>query len=426
MSKKDNYGPPLEESIKKTSTAKQVLQAPSSVTPLQNKFTPLTPLALPAFYPSSSSYSPRAIRPSINSKLVSPLTFAINTPSSLNNPQKPLEKLPFYTPPDSLSCPFIEKEYKKILFLIEPEYNSEGSILQITSKFFPTGFHYLPSSLEKTRLFYEFILVDTESIDITHTYDKNDKYKIIFSKFKIQKILSPSDWKAHPSSTRSFSRRFSPQQYSYFDYMDAWNNMLYYQPYDHSWFIWFKKDFPLKFPFWFIKWFHEWGPEVNIYPDFAAQAFENFSKEIKFPDHLKILIFHASFGISWITSWTFRKELSVPDSNIFWIIRCNKVKWWNKFNPELINTQVIQNWCAKHPRYLIKGLDTEKESEFLAEKSKFLADLSSSSNKKELLKKLQAAISESDINNDEDSVGSSQSSAPNNGDDCFGLINLQD
>ncbi|CAJ2642057.1 unnamed protein product [Trifolium pratense] len=72
------------------------------------------------------------------------------------------------------------------------------------------------------------------------------------------------------------------------------------------------------------------------------------------------------------------------------------------------------------------GLDTEKECEFLAEKSNFLADLSSSSNKKELLKKLQAAISESDINNDNDSVGSSQSSAPNNGDDCFGIIDLQD
>jgi hypothetical protein len=129
MSKKDNYGPPLEESSKRAITAKQVLQTPASSTSLQAKFTPLTPLALPTFYPSSSSYSPRAIRPSLNSKLVSPLTFALNTPSTLNNPPKTLEKLPFYTPPDSLSCPFIEKDYKKILFLVEPEYNSEVSLL---------------------------------------------------------------------------------------------------------------------------------------------------------------------------------------------------------------------------------------------------------------------------------------------------------
>ncbi|KAK2353556.1 hypothetical protein QL285_091163 [Trifolium repens] len=424
MSKKDSYGPPLEES-KKAITAKQVLQSSSASTSLstQNKFTPLTPLALPAFYPSSS---PRGIRPSLNSKLVSPLTFALNTPSSLNTPSKIPEKLPFYTPPDSLSCPFMEKDYKKILFLLEPEYNSEGSLLQITSKFFPQGFHYLPSNPEKTRLFYEFILVDTESIDITHTYDKNDKTKIIFSKFKILKILSPSDWKAHPSHTRSFTRRFSPQHYSYYDYMEAWSNMLYYHPFDHSWFIWFRKDFPLKFPLWFVKWFHEWGPENNIYPDYAAKAFEVFSEKINISDHLKILAFHATFGISWITSWTFKKELSVPNSHVFWIIRCIRVKWWNKFNPELINSQILQDWFTKHPRCLIKAPDTNKESEFLAEKSKFLADLSSSSNKKELLKKLQAAISESDVNNDDDSVGSSQSLTHNNEDDCYGILDLQD
>jgi hypothetical protein len=268
--------------------------------------------------------------------------------------------------------------------------------------------------------------VDTESIDITHTYDKNDKTKIIFSKFKILKILSPSDWKAHPSHTRSFTRRFSPQHYSYYDYMEAWSNMLYYHPFDHSWFIWFRKDFPLKFPLWFVKWFHEWGPENNIYPDYAAKAFEVFSEKINISDHLKILAFHATFGISWITSWTFKKELSVPNSQVFWIVRCIRVKWWNKFNPELINSQVLQDWFIKHPRCLIKTLDTNKESEFLAEKSKFLADLSSSSNKKELLKKLQAAISESDVNNDDDSVGSSQSLTHNNEDDCYGILDLQD
>jgi hypothetical protein len=91
MSKKDSYGPPLEES-KKVITAKQVLQNSSASASLstQNKFTPLTPLALPAFYPSSS---PRGIRPSLNSKLVSPLTFALNTPSSLNTPSKTPDKL---------------------------------------------------------------------------------------------------------------------------------------------------------------------------------------------------------------------------------------------------------------------------------------------------------------------------------------------
>ena len=101
--KKEIYGPPLEESSSKriTSgelqksitgiTAKQVLMSPSVSSSLetQNKFTPLTPLALPSFYPSN----PRAIRPSFQSKLISPLNFALATPSSLMNPIKPPEKL---------------------------------------------------------------------------------------------------------------------------------------------------------------------------------------------------------------------------------------------------------------------------------------------------------------------------------------------
>ncbi|CAJ2665578.1 unnamed protein product [Trifolium pratense] len=202
--------------------------------------------------------------------------------------------------------------------------------------------------------------------------------------------------------------------------------MLYYQPFDHSWFIWFKKDFPLKFPLWFVKWFHEWGPEGNIYPDFAAIAFESFSSRINVPDHLKVLAFHATFGISWITSWTFKKELSIPNSNTFWIVRSIRIKWWNKFNPDLIKAQVLQDWFNKNPKCLVPKEVAEKEEEFLAEKSKFLADLSSSTNKKEFLKKLQVAISESDINNDEDSGDSSQSLTRDNGDDCYGIIDLQD
>ncbi|CAJ2679503.1 unnamed protein product [Trifolium pratense] len=55
-------------------------------------------------------------------------------------------------------------------------------------------------------------------------------------------------------------------------------------------------------------------------------------------DHLKVLAFHATFGISWISSWTFKKELSVPNANIFWIVRSIRIKWWNKFNPDLIKS----------------------------------------------------------------------------------------
>lgn len=139
---------------------------------------------------------------------------------------------------------------------------------------------------------------------------------------------------------------------------------------------------------------------------------------------MKLLAFHATFGISWITSWTYKKDLSAPDSNIFWITRNIKIKWWNKFNPELIKESVLSSWFSKNPNFVISHPDADKESGFLAEKTKFLAELTSSSNKKDFLKKLQAALSESDANNDEDSVSSSHSLTPINEDDCFGIIDL--
>lgn len=92
MSHKDKYGIPItEKKITKTPTIKQVLQTPSSSSqlPNQNRFTLLTSLALLYFYPTTS-LQPKTIRPTIQSQLISPLQFALNTPSQLNTPtQKP-------------------------------------------------------------------------------------------------------------------------------------------------------------------------------------------------------------------------------------------------------------------------------------------------------------------------------------------------
>jgi hypothetical protein len=76
----------------------------------------------------------------------------------------------------------------------------------------------LPRDLSKTREYYEFILVDSNSITLTH---QRENSSIKFSKFKIDKVLSPSDWGMAPYTKKSFSRVFSPQHYNYFDYMDA-------------------------------------------------------------------------------------------------------------------------------------------------------------------------------------------------------------
>ena len=41
----------------------------------------------------------------------------------------------------------------------------------------------------KTHQFYEFILVDTGSVEITHNVDKNNPQRIAFSKCQILKVM---------------------------------------------------------------------------------------------------------------------------------------------------------------------------------------------------------------------------------------------
>jgi len=63
---------------------------------------------------------------------------------------------------------------------------------QIVENLFSQDFHYLPIDICKTITFYEFILVDIESIEVSH--NKDDKGNIEFSKIKILQVLSPQEW----------------------------------------------------------------------------------------------------------------------------------------------------------------------------------------------------------------------------------------
>nr|KYP43964.1 polyprotein [Cajanus cajan] len=151
--------------------------------------------------------------------------------------------------------------------------------------------------------FYEFILIDTDSIELTHTRD--DQGKIQFSKIKILRIITPDEWNQLLYKTNNFSRTFEPQQYSYYDYMDAWTNFLYLQPKTHSWFIWFRRGISLKFPKWFLEWFVKFGPIREIFPDEVSEIFNYFKQKTRFLTRYKFISFIASQNITWIMSWDY-------------------------------------------------------------------------------------------------------------------------
>ena len=80
----------------------------------------------------------------------------------------------------------------------------------------------------KTRRYFEFILIDTGSIEIEHELaDQSDQDSIAYSKFTIKKILSPSNWLTdHLLTPINLSKRFNPQTFNWFDYKNAWMNFF--------------------------------------------------------------------------------------------------------------------------------------------------------------------------------------------------------
>ena len=72
--------------------------------------------------------------------------------------------------------------------------------------------HFATDHSQKTQQFYELILIDTRSIDITDTYDKFNQGHILFSKCIIRQIFSTQQLK-NPFEEKSFSIPFSSQNY---------------------------------------------------------------------------------------------------------------------------------------------------------------------------------------------------------------------
>ena len=53
--------------------------------------------------------------------------------------------------------------------------------------------YFISNEVLKTRRFYEFILVDTESVQISHVMNPEGN-DIAYSKCKILKVLNEKDW----------------------------------------------------------------------------------------------------------------------------------------------------------------------------------------------------------------------------------------
>ncbi|RDX96529.1 putative enzymatic polyprotein, partial [Mucuna pruriens] len=163
--------------------------------------------------------------------------------------------------------------------LVVLEKKSKIFQTKIAKTLFPPDFHYLSIHSQKTQTFYEFVLMDTDSIEILYTQDKQGN--IQFSKIKILNILFHQDWNQPLFQQKSFSCSFLPQHYTYYDYMDTWS---------HTW------DF-IKVP---KMWFIDFGLVPTIFPIDINEAYNYFSEKSSFVLGYHLISSVASQLITWI------------------------------------------------------------------------------------------------------------------------------
>ncbi|RDX73611.1 Orf V, partial [Mucuna pruriens] len=180
------------------------------------------------------------------------------------------------------------------------------------SKAFPSDFQFQPTAKNKTRIFYEFILIDSNSISIKHFKDPKNPLLNTHSTVQILKVLQPRPFGTNLNEYTKFSQSFDPIGYTYRDYIDAWTKVLWHQNINnkHSWLVYFKTNTEYNFLNWFISWWTQFGPIPEILPKQVQQGFTQFTKlynfeESRIPVDLKYL---SNFALAWIFSWQYRYQ----------------------------------------------------------------------------------------------------------------------
>ena len=160
-----------------------------------------------------------------------------------------LGKIPKPNTPSSSRPSYITKEPKMLIQVLEADHKSASGSYEIKN-IFQKDKYFLTNEISKTRRFYEFIFVDTESIQVSHVKNPEGT-DIAYSKCKILKIISEKDWEQNPFTHKQFSENFVPQTFDYIDYKNVWYNTFYVRPSSHSWFLNWDENLQKSFPDWF-------------------------------------------------------------------------------------------------------------------------------------------------------------------------------
>ncbi|KAG5580594.1 hypothetical protein H5410_051221 [Solanum commersonii] len=172
----------------------------------------------------------------------------------------------------------------------------------------------------KTRLYYETILTNTGSVGFQHFSGYNTSENVYnFSKMIIKQIISIEDLGISSMKERQISLNKIPTNFTYWDYINAFNKVLYYnnERHKHTWFSKVcAKIFVDPIPNWFLNWWSYHGPTLKILPDSFLNLYKNWVKvspdlnDLYHSDHvcyieqIEQIYFFREFSIPWIHKWT--------------------------------------------------------------------------------------------------------------------------
>ncbi|KAH0974390.1 hypothetical protein GBA52_016289 [Prunus armeniaca] len=380
------------ESVKQGSQS-VARKLPPSMNPVKTEPSPIVP------YPG---YSPIQITNRFTSLDSTVPSIRPNYESTLISSYDPLQVT---TPPPSQpsisykkSSPYLPRSNND-LFIVEPCYNSLSNPVKIAKAYFPPNHHFVPHHPEKSLIFYRDILFETQTLKIRPIKDRNDPNIILYHSMYIHKILSQSDWGDHPYSFKILKSNI---QYSYYDYIEAWNNIFLHQNKDfsHSWFVNFDSKFRSPFPSWFSSWWEKHGPVIEILPHDLQDSVTYFTSKYKFREEdaffHSLLIFVAKYKVPWILKWSYQVNWETRT-----LSRQISVKWWDRFNSERIIGQVYKEFP------LVK-VTQHKSSISEASQSSLPIEGRTKLYMKELARQLMIQVSQ--MSNDEDASLKSHSS----------------
>ena len=382
--------------------------------PGQNQLVPISPSLVANCYvvsiiPRPNYERPIISQPSYSSALASlaPRAFTSYTvdepfgPIQLQQPSFPLTR--------KGRSPYVKKPYVQYISYIEPHLIHIKDPLAMAMEVLPSEWHYLPKHPEKNIKFYKNILIQKKSARVENILNRADPTVVLYHKFIITGFISSKEWGRHPFLLKPLAVKTlaSPELfYSYYDYIDAFKKVLFYQNknFDHSWFLMFDKKFSSTIPTWFLKWWEIFESVPQIFPEPFQEALRYFSSRLRSSQHNSqfpsILHLTIRYRIHWISMWSYTICNNLLNREFL-------LKWWDSFKIDQVISQINKDFPPPFQKTLAQPSQSQSSLDSIQVTGKSSQELKNHANQLllqskqlESQQKVSPAFSEASINHD--------------------------